>query len=65
MGRRKNNPELVEYLKAFGATMDTKEFTELYNSLSSSDMDRLDKEVREEFESDDWDFDDEDDEDDE
>ena len=38
MGRRKNNPELVEELIEGRWTMDQEEFEEKYFSLSSDDM---------------------------
>ena len=38
MGRRKNNPALVQELIDGRWTMDQTEFEEKYNSLSSSDM---------------------------
>ena len=38
MGRRKNNPELVEELIEGRWTIDDEEFEEKYNSLSNSDM---------------------------
>lgn len=38
MGRRRNNPKLVEELFDGLWTMDESEFTEKYESLSSSDM---------------------------
>ena len=41
MGRRKNNPDLVNELIDGLWTMDDAEFEEKYNSLSSSDMDTV------------------------
>lgn len=41
MGRRKNNPDLVEELIEGRWTMDQGEFEEKYNSLSSSDMGKV------------------------
>ncbi len=41
MGRRKNNPELVEELIEGRWTMDQDEFEEKYFSLSSSDMGKV------------------------
>lgn len=41
MGRRKNNPDLVEELIEGRWTMDQDEFEEKYNSLSSSDMSKV------------------------
>lgn len=41
MGRRKNNPELVEELIEGRWTMDQDEFEEKYASLSSSDMSKV------------------------
>lgn len=41
MGRRKNNPELVEELIEGRRTMDQDEFEEKYFSLSSSDMGKV------------------------
>lgn len=41
MGRRKNNPELVEELVDGRWTMDQDEFEEKYYSLSSSDMSKV------------------------
>lgn len=41
MGRRKNNPELVEELIEGRWTMDQDEFEEKYFSLSSSDMSKV------------------------
>ena len=38
MGRRKNNPGLVQELIDGRWTMDQKEFEEKYNTLSSGDM---------------------------
>lgn len=43
MGRRKNNPELVQELidRRWDASMSHEEFDEKYSSLSSSDMARV------------------------
>ncbi len=41
MGRRKNNPDLVEELIEGRWTMDQDEFEEKYYSLSSSDMSKV------------------------
>ena len=41
MGRRKNNPDLVEELIDGLWTMDQNEFEQKYNSLSSSDMSKV------------------------
>ena len=41
MGRRKNNPDLVDELIEGRWTMDQDEFEEKYYSLSSSDMSRV------------------------
>lgn len=41
MGRRKNNPDLVEELIDKRWTMDADEFDEKYASLSSSDMSKV------------------------
>ena len=41
MGRRKNNPELVDELIEGRWTMDQAEFEEKYYSLSSSDMSKV------------------------
>ncbi len=41
MGRRKNNPELVQELIDGRWTMDQEEFEEKYFSLSSSDMSKV------------------------
>ncbi len=41
MGRRKNNPSLVEELIDGRWTMDQDEFEEKYYSLSSSDMGKV------------------------
>lgn len=41
MGRRKNNPELVQELIDQRWTMDLDEFDEKYYSLSSSDMSKV------------------------
>lgn len=41
MGRRKNNPELVEELIEGRWTMEQEEFEEKYFSLSSGDMDKV------------------------
>lgn len=41
MGRRKNNPDLVEELIDGRWTMDQEEFEEKYYSLSSSDMSKV------------------------
>ena len=64
MGRRKNNPSLVKELIDGRWTMDHDEFTEKYNSLSSSDMskvaDAIDGMEEEFFNMDDDDDDDED-----
>lgn len=69
MGRRKNNPSLVEELISGRWTMNQDEFDKKYNSLSSDDkyevgraIDRMEKE----FMSDDFDsmFDDDDEDDD-
>ena len=38
MGRRKNNPDLVQELIDGRWTMDQEEFNEKYDSLSSDDM---------------------------
>lgn len=43
MGRRKNNPDLVEELIDGRWTMDDDEFEEKYNSLSYSDMSKVSK----------------------
>lgn len=41
MGRRKNNPSLVEELIEGRWTMNQDEFEEKYNSLSSNDMSKV------------------------
>lgn len=41
MGRRRNNPDLVEELIEGRLTMDQDEFEEKYFSLSSSDMGKV------------------------
>ena len=41
MGRRKNNPDLVDELIEGRWTMDQDEFEEKYYSLSSSDMSKV------------------------
>lgn len=41
MGRRKNNPDLVQELIDGRWTMNQDEFEEKYNSLSSSDMSKV------------------------
>ena len=43
MGRRRNNPELVEELieRRWDDTMDEEEYNEKYSSLSSSDMSQV------------------------
>ena len=41
MGRRKNNPDLVDELIEGRWTMDQDEFEEKYNSLSSSDRSKV------------------------
>ena len=63
MGRRKNNPDLVDELIEGRWTMDQDEFEEKYYSLSSSDMSRVAEAIdgmEDEFMSE---FDDDDDED--
>lgn len=65
MGRRKNNPDLVDELIEGRWTMDQDEFEEKYYSLSSSDMSKVAEAIdgmEGEFMSE---FDDDDDEDDE
>lgn len=69
MGRRKNNPSLVEELISGRWTMDQTEFERKYYSLSSSDMYEVGRAIdrmEAEFMSDDFDslFDDDDDDDD-
>lgn len=41
MGRRKNNPDLVDELIEGRWTMDNDEFEEKYNSLSSNDKSKV------------------------
>ena len=64
MGRRKNNPELVEELIEGRWTMDQEEFEEKYESLSSSDMSKVADAIygMEDEAMDEYDEDDEDDE---
>ena len=45
MGRRKNNPDLVDELIQGKWTMDQEEFEEKYFSLSSSDMSKVSAEI--------------------
>lgn len=45
MGRRKNNPDLVEELIEGRWTMDQDEFEEKYFSLSSSDMGKVNEAI--------------------
>ncbi len=45
MGRRRNNPELVEELIDGLWTMDQDEFEDKYYSLSSSDMSKVAEEI--------------------
>ena len=45
MGRRKNNPDLVDELIQGKWTMDQEEFEEKYYSLSSSDMSKVSAEI--------------------
>ena len=59
MGRRKNNPELVQELIDGRWDMDQDEFEEKYNSLSSSDMCKVGEAIdgmEAEFMSDDDDY---------
>ena len=59
MGRRRNNPELVEELIDGRWTMDQDEFEEKYYSLSSSDMSKVSAAINsmeDEFMSDDFDM---------
>ena len=63
MGRRKNNPDLVDELIEGRWTMDQDEFEEKYYSLSSSDMSKVAEAIdgmQDEYMND---FDDDDDED--
>lgn len=56
MGRRKNNPDLVQELIDERWTMDQDEFEEKYYSLSSSDMSKVGEainDMEDEFMSDD------------
>lgn len=56
MGRRKNNPDLVQELIDARWTMDQDEFDEKYYSLSSSDMSKVSEAIygmEDEFMSDD------------
>lgn len=56
MGRRKNNPDLVQELIDKRWTMDQDEFEEKYYSLSSSDMSKVGEAINgmeDEFMSDD------------
>lgn len=65
MGRKKNNPELVQELIDGRWTMDQDEFEEKYYSLSSSDMEKVSEAIggmEDEFMHSDVDEDDEDDE---
>lgn len=60
MGRRKNNPDLVQELIDGRWSMDQDEFEEKYSSLSSSDMSEVSQAIygmEEEFlqdDEDDW-----------
>lgn len=60
MGRRKNNPDLVQELIDGRWSMDQNEFEEKYSSLSSSDMSEVSQAINgmeEEFlqdDEDDW-----------
>lgn len=45
MGRRRNNPDLVDELIQGKWTMDQEEFEEKYYSLSSSDMSKVSAEI--------------------
>ena len=57
MGRRKNNPDLVNELIDGRWTMDQDEFEDKYNSLSSSDMSKVAEAIdgmEDEFMSDDF-----------
>ena len=45
MGRRRNNPDLVDELIQGKWTMDQKEFEDKYYSLSSSDMSKVAAEI--------------------
>ena len=68
MGRRKNNPDLVEELIDGRWTMDQDEFEEKYNSLSSSDMSKVSEVIygmEDEFMNADFEEEEDDDEDDE
>lgn len=59
MGRRRNNPELVDELIEGRWTMDQDEFEEKYYSLSSSDMSKVASAIdgmEAEFMSDDFDL---------
>ena len=45
MGRRRNNPDLVDELIQGKWTMDQQEFEDKYYSLSSSDMSKVSAEI--------------------